>query len=233
MNKLVKPVKPINRLAKVDAVPRSVSVQIEKPKFEVATFPIIGTSPLVICRFSTRVIHGITAEHGKPGGRGRSTRGKKVIDHKLIYEECRYRNSEGWEGFHASAPRNAMISACRLVGFKMTIAKLSVFTMPDGYDKDEPQIPLVRLYGCKPVMQQDAVRNTNTGQFSVTTRAAYHDWKADLKIKWDTDQFSLGDIANLLQRVGTQIGFGCGRYDSPESAGMGWGLFEVEQTSIE
>lgn len=236
MSKQVKTVKSVNRLAGVDGsavMPRSVSVQIQRPKFQVATFPIVGTSPLVICRFSVKAKGGIAEEHAKPGGRGRSTRGKKMIDHAAAYEECRYRNVKGWEGFHASAPRNGMISACRLVGFKMTIAKLSVFIVPDGYDQVEPQIPLIRLYDCKPEMQQDAVRNTNTGQFSVTTRAAYHNWKADLKIKWDTDQFALQDVANLLQRVGTQIGFGCGRYDSPESAGMGWGLFEVEQTIIE
>ena len=37
---------------------------------------------------------------------------------------------------------SALISACRLVGFKMTLAKLSVFVEEDGRDKDETAIPV-------------------------------------------------------------------------------------------
>jgi hypothetical protein len=46
-------------------------------------------------------------------------------------------------------------------------------------------------------------------------------------VSFDADQFALGDIGNLLVRVGMQVGIGEGRPDSKKSAGMGWGLFEV------
>ena len=69
-----------------------------------------------------------------------------------------------------------------------------------------------------------------TGQPYVTVRAAYHDWKAKLKIRFDADQFSLEDVTNLLSRVGQQVGIGEGRPDSKHSAGMGWGLFIIENT---
>ena len=92
-------------------------------------------------------------------------------------------------------------------------------------DESEPQIPLVRIIG-KPQKQEDMAR-VSTGEPYVTVRAAYHDWSAKLKIRWDADQFTIQDIANLLARVGLQVGIGEGRPDSKKSAGMGWGLFEV------
>jgi hypothetical protein len=121
-----------------------------------------------------------------------------------------------------------MISACRLVGFKMTLAKMSIFVESDGRDNEEPQIPLVRIYG-KAVKQEDMAR-VETGQPYVTVRAAYHDWSAKVKIRWDADQFTLGDVTNLLSRVGVQVGLCEGRPDSKNSCGMGWGTFEIKRT---
>ena len=108
----------------------------------------------------------------------------------------------------------------------MTLAKLTIFTIADGRDVVEPQIELVRIYG-KPLLQQDMAR-TSTGEPYVTVRPAYHNWSAKVNMRWDADQFSLSDITNLLSRVGMQVGIGEGRPDSKNSAGMGWGLFEIE-----
>ena len=76
-------------------------------------------------------------------------------------------------------------------------------------------------------MQQDVAR-VETGQAYVTIRAAYHDWKAKIRIRYDADQFNVADISNLLARVGTQVGIGEGRPDSKNSCGMGWGTFTLE-----
>jgi hypothetical protein len=108
----------------------------------------------------------------------------------------------------------------------MTLAKLSIFVEADGWDKAEPQIPLIRIYG-DPVKQEDMAR-VETGQPYVTVRAAYHEWKAKIRVRWDSDQFTLADVTNLLMRVGMQVTIGEGRPDSKNSCGMGWGLFELE-----
>jgi ribosomal protein S17 len=42
------------------------------------------------------------------------------------------------------------------------------------------------------------------------------------------DQFKVQDVANLLSRVGEQVGICEGRPDSKNSAGMGWGTFQVK-----
>jgi hypothetical protein len=203
------------------------SVAIPAPRFGRAEFLIEGTAPLVIHRFSAKTKEQMKQkmETGKAAGSRKNREAKQTDD---LYKEARYISKEGWDGFHAGAVRNALISACRLVGFKMTLAKLSLFVEADGRDAEEPQIPLVRIIG-KCVKQEDMAR-VETGQPYVTVRAAFHEWKAKIRLRWDEDQFTLQDVTNLLSRVGMQVGLCEGRPDSPNSAGMGWGLFEISKT---
>lgn len=212
----------------VSAEPTKQTVSIRPPNFTTAAFTLRGTAPLVVHRFSKKVEGEMKKkmETGKPSG-SRKTREARSTDD--LYDEARYRSAEGWDGFHASAIRNAMISACRLVGFKMTIAKLSVFVVADGVDAIQPQIPLIRIVG-DPTKQEDMAR-VSTGEPYVTVRAAYHDWSATVRIRFDRDQFTLADVSNLLMRVGQQVGIGEGRPDSKNSAGMGWGLFDVVEAT--
>lgn len=203
----------------------SRQVTIKPPQFEVATFAIKGIAPLVIHRFSAKTKNEMKQKM-ETGKAASSKKNREAKSTDVTYQEARYISNEGWDGVHAAAFRNAMISACRLVGFKMTLAKLSIFILEDGWDKEEPQIPLIRIYG-KPTKQEDMAR-VETGQPYVTVRAAYHKWECKVRIRWDAEQFTLADIANLLARVGMQVGIGEGRPDSKHSAGMGWGMFEVE-----
>jgi hypothetical protein len=55
----------------------------------------------------------------------------------------------------------------------------------------------------------------------------WREWGLTLKVKFDADQFSATDVTNLLLRAGLQVGVGEGRPDSRESAGLGWGTFEI------
>lgn len=206
----------------------ATTVAIKAPNFGIAEFKVRGIAPLVIHRFSakTKAQMKEKMETGKAAGSKKHREAKATDD---LYNEARYRSAEGWDGFHAGALRAAMISACRLVGFRMTLAKLSVFVVADGVDALEPQIPLIRING-DPTKQEDMAR-VETGQPYVTVRAAYHNWSAVLRIRFDADQFTLQDVTNLIARVGLQVGIGEGRPDSKNSAGMGWGLFEVEQAA--
>lgn len=205
-------------------------IQIKAPNIKDAVFEILGTAPLVIHRFSAKVKNEMKMkmEEGKSAS---SKKNREAVNTDSVFEAARYRSKQGWDGFHAGSVRLAMINACRLVDFKMTLAKMSLFVIADGQDAIEPQIPLVRIYG-EAVKQEDMAR-VATGAPYVTIRAAYHDWKAKLHIRWDADQFSLVDITNLLQRVGTQVGLCEGRPFSKNSAGMGWGTFECARVLTE
>lgn len=200
---------------------------ISRPNFQKKVFTITGTAPLVIRRFSTKVKAGLRAT-AEAGQAARNKKVREPWDAEATYNEARYVSKEGWDGLNASAFRLAIISACRLVGFKMTIAKLSVFIEADGWDAKEPQIPLVRIYG-EPRPQEDVAR-VQTGQPYITIRPVYNPWSAKVTVRWDGDQFTEDDVRHLLMRVGQQVGLGEGRPDSKSSAGMGWGLFEVEES---
>jgi len=200
---------------------------ITPPKFGVTDFYIEGAAPLVIERFSKK------AELMAKMAEGKSAGNKKVRDardYDREAEEARYRSAENWEGMNAAAFRAAMISACRLVGFKMTLAKLSTFIEADGYDKNDG-VPLVRIYGESQVYTAHT-RNA-TGVVDVRSRPMYRNWAARLRVRYDMDQFKMADVLNLVSRCGMQVGIGAGRPDSKASAGCGFGLFNVVPTDRE
>jgi len=205
------------------------TVTITAPKFQTAVFEIVGTAPLVIHRFSVKVAQEMLQKM-ETGKAASSKKNREPKDLDETFKEARYVSNEGWEGFHAGAIRAAMISACRLVNYKMTLAKLSIFVVEDGRDALQPQIPLIRIYGES--KRQDDPTVTSTGVKMMTIRAAYYDWSAKVKIRWDTDQFTSDDVFNLLYRVGTQVGICEGRPDSKKSCGMGWGLFNVKGAQL-
>jgi hypothetical protein len=160
------------------------------------------------------------------GSKAKSRKVREAKDFDQVCDAAVHYSMEGWVGIPASAFRAALISACRLVGFKMTLARLSVFIVADGYDRDDGT-PLVKLIADKYERVDHPVRNA-TGVIDIRSRPMWRKWKAVVTIQWDGDQFSLADIANLLSRVGTQVGLLEGRPDSRASAGMGWGTFTLE-----
>lgn len=204
---------------------KQVSISIKAPNMQVAEFECVGNAPLVVHRFSHKAQNQMLEKMEK-GSLSKKGKTHEAADLDQIYKNSAYFSKDGWMGFNASAVRNSLISACRLVGFKMTIAKLSVFAIQDGWDKDEPQIPLIRIYG--KARRLDMRGNVETGQAYMTIRPCWDEWSCKVRIRYDADQFTVADIANLLSRVGAQVGWGEGRPDSKKSAGMGWGTFDVK-----
>lgn len=200
---------------------------ITPPKFGVTDFYIEGAAPLVVERFSKKAELMAKMAEGKSAG---SKKNRDARDYDKEAEEARYRSAENWEGMNAAAFRAAMISACRLVGFKMTLAKLSTFIEADGYDKNDG-VPLVRIYGESQVYTAHT-RNA-TGVVDVRSRPMYRNWAARLRVRYDMDQFKMADVLNLVSRCGMQVGIGAGRPDSKASAGCGFGLFNVVPTDRE
>lgn len=203
----------------------STTVIISPPNMMTASFTCIGTSPLVINRFSGDQ-HGKMRAAQEAGGQTKNKKTRAPKDFGKLFEDARYRSAEGWDGIHAAAFRLAMIGACRLVNYKMTVMKLSVFVLEDGRDKID-RTPLVRIHGPAPVMDVRPARNSD-GSVDLRARPMWDEWMCKVKIRFDLDQFSLNDVTNLLSRVGLQCGMGEGRASSKMSAGIGWGHFRVE-----
>lgn len=206
---------------------REQHLTIKPPNFKIAEFRIMGTAPYVGNKFSARARADMRAKQEK-GSVGDKERGRKRSpkDFERSYKEAIHCTNGGWAGIPAPAFRNAMISACKVVGFQMTRAKLAVFVLADGVDKDDGT-PLVRIIKGKPHYAEHAVRN-ESGVVDIRPRPMWDEgWEAVVRVRFDADQFAVMDIANLLSRAGMQVGIGAGRPDSKDSNGMGWGLFSV------
>lgn len=199
------------------------AVTISPPKIERLAIKIVGNAPYVQNKFSQKARDVIRATQERGSAKGPSKREPK--DFQAAYEQALHVSEEGWYGIPAASFRAAMISACRIVGFKMTLAKLSVFVFADGLDADEGT-PLVRIYG-EPEINESMVR-VGMGAADIRWRPMWRKWHAIVRVSYDADQFKTDDVVNLLMRAGMQVGIGEGRPDSKSSAGMGWGTFDVE-----
>lgn len=198
-------------------------IVISAPNMQRARFTLRGTAPLMTARFSKKAEIMRKQAEGPQAGK-RATRNARDFDAEWV--EAAYVDGSGWYGVNASAFRNASISACRLVGFKMTIAKLSVFVEADGFDKND-FVPLVKITKGDPQPSYMNVRNA-TGVVDIRSRPIWSPgWEMQPIMRWDANQFTLQDISNLISRVGLQVGIGEGRPDSRDSAGLGYGLFDI------
>ena len=203
------------------------AVVIKKPNLQVATVLIRGTTPLVTNAFPQKARNAIM-ETQMAGSQSRKGRKREPKDFDEVYEGACHYSRDGWLGFPAAAIRNASISACRVAGFKMTIAKLSIFVIADGFDRVDGT-PLVKISKGEPIQHYMHAR-PELGGIDIRVRPQFLEgWEAVLNMRWDADQFSADDVINLLMRVGMQVGIGEGRYDSKKSAGLGWGCFDVIQ----
>lgn len=184
---------------------------------------LIGIAPYMQLRFSAKAIAKIRTTQ-EAGQQSRSRKVREARNFADDYRQAMHLLPDGRHGIPCSAFRNAMISACRIVGFKMTIAKLSVFVEEDGWDVVDGT-PLVAIEGT-PEMTVMPARNV-TGVIDLRVRPLWRAWQTQIVVRWDADQFSETDIYHLLNRAGQQVGIGEGRPDSRDSAGLGYGLFRI------
>jgi len=215
----------VNRIAKAEPpTSEDRQVTISAPNLQTAEIRIWGTAPYVQEKFDHKVRQKIHATQAA-GSTSKKGSKREPKDFMAAYEGAMHRGPKGEHGIPATAFRNAMISACRLAGFHMTKAKLSVFVLADFYDRDEGT-PLIAIDGL-PEYSEMAVRN-DSGVVDLRARPMWREWGATVRVQFDADQFTLRDVCNLMARVGMQVGIGAGRPDSKSSAGMGWGLFSLE-----
>lgn len=201
------------------------AVFITAPRIEEIAFTIRGTAAYVQHAFGAKAREAMKAAQ-EEGSTREKKRKREPKDFQRMYEEAQHVSTEGWLGIPAPSFRAALISACRMVGFAMTRAKLSLFVAADGTDRVDGT-PLVRITKGEPRCVEHACR-LESGVMDIHARPMWDPgWEAVVRVRFDREQFTAEDVANLLLRVGMQVGIGEGRPDSRKSAGMGWGTFEL------
>lgn len=190
------------------------------------TIKINGVSPLVQNKFSKKAREKMMADMSLKASDKKAKSARPPRDYASDFEQCQHIAVGAWHGVPCAAFRAAMIDACRTINMVMTRAKMSIFIMPDGFDRDDGT-PLVRIIADAPERIESLVRNDNGGA-DVRIRAMWRKWSAQVTIEFDADMVSASSIVNLLDRAGRQVGIGEGRNFSKNSVGQGWGTFTVE-----
>lgn len=202
-----------------------VKLTIPKPNFAHGVFPVESATIMMQNRFGEKARQQMQEDQEMGDVEKKKRRRKhEPKDFEECYRQAMHRSPEGWYGIPAPAFRTAMITACKTVGFIMELAKLTVFVEEDGYGEDGT--PLVRITEGEPEMSIMPVR-IQGNKTDLRARPLFRTWKANVTLRWDADQLTLVDIANLLSRVGLQVGLGEGRPASKNSAGLGYGLFKL------
>ncbi len=205
-------------------IKKTEAITIAAPNFQTMDVSIVGTAPLVQHRFGKKAATQMLQTHIDGDSKKNKSKKREARDIEQDYIDATHIGEDGKYGIPAPAFRSAMISACRVAGFQMTKAKLSVFVIADTVDNEDGS-PLVHIKG-KPELHKAAVRLAN-GSTSIAVRPMFKKWSAVVRVRWDGDQFTSSDVINLMMRAGLQVGVGEGRPDSKKSHGMGWGTFEV------
>ncbi len=202
-------------------------LRVPPPRFLTATYLLTGTAPYVSNKFSAEA-RNMMREKQAAGSVGKKGGKRAAKDFDKCFRESMHSFGDGTYGVPATCFRQALISACRIVGFKMTLAKLALFIVADGEDDDDAS-PLVRFAKGEPEHFESATRN-ETGVADIRVRGRWATgWQIKLRVQYDADMFGRQDVTNLLDRVGVQVGIGAGRPDSKTSCGQGWGTFSVQE----
>lgn len=200
-------------------------VTISPPKFSRIRLRLVGTAPYMQARFSAKAMQAMKSKM-EAGPTARKGGRKDARDFDDDFRAAQHIAADGWNGVPAAALRNACIDVCRMVGFKMTHAKMSIFVEADGFDRVDGT-PLVRLDAREPERVDMATRNA-TGVADIRVRPMWREWALNVVIRFDADQFTTSDVVNLISRAGEQVGIGEGRPFSKSSNGLGFGTFTVE-----
>lgn len=196
-------------------------IKITAPRIRRLICEIEGITPYVSNKMGQTALLEMREALTNPGTKAKKKRAARNFD--LLYRESMHTTADGWHGVPTNAFLQAMIRSCKVVGFEMTDAKMALSVKPHGISLE--QLPIVKIQGEPRPLEMRVVTQRAV---NISVRAAFQKWGiSGLCIEFDRDIFTKDDVANLLTRAGRQVGVGAGRPFSANSAGMGWGIFEV------
>lgn len=186
----------------------TTAATIQLPPIDVqrVAFTLVGDSPLIVHAWSEKAKRAMLDKQMK-----KATKAKEPKDPEADYEACFYRMESGAYGFPTVGLKSAMVSACRFVEAKMTVAR-GAFHI-DG--------ELLEIIG-EPRPREDMVR-VGMGTADIRYRPEFPIWRMPVEVKFNAGMFSAEQIANLLNVAGFGVGIGEWR---PERNGS-YGRFHV------
>lgn len=191
-------------------------INIDKIGCETLRVPIIGTTPLLVHRFSEKAKRLMLDNM-----QGRKSP-KSVKNPEEEYEAAKYRLKDGRNGFPALAFKSATVGGARFYhGLTMTGLKQTLFFRGEpGSDGQQ----LVAIDG-EPTMREDVVR-VGRGGTDLRYRPEFQEWSALLDVIYVTSLLTRASVLSLIDAGGMGVGVGEWR---PEKDGD-FGTYRIDPT---
>jgi hypothetical protein len=195
-------------------VDQAAEIQIDKIAAETILVPILGTTPLIVHRFSEKAKRQmLDATQGRKSP-------KEPKDPQAEYEAAFYRLDDGEPGMLAGAFKDATVGAARFYhAVKMT--ELKTFLRFLGELGTDGRM-MVRLEG-EPRMREDVVR-VNRGGTDLRYRPEFVEWRTTLRVVYPTSALTRGSVLSLIDAGGMGVGVGEWR---PEKGGE-FGTYKID-----
>ena len=195
------------------------TVQLQALRRETALVEIVGTSPLIVHRWTEKAKQQmLDAQQGRK-------KVKTAKDPVADYEGSMYRFADGGHGFPTLAFKSATVAGgARTFGksVRMTEMRIALSFIIDGVGVGGDA--LTRITG-DPSMREDMVR-VGMGPADLRYRAQYVDWSATLRINYLPHMIDIDSIAALVDAGGSN---GVGEW-RPEKDGV-YGTYQVMEAS--
>lgn len=192
------------------------TIQIDRIDAETLLVPIVGTSPLIVHRFSEKA-----KKQMLDAMQGRKTP-KEAKDPEAEFQAAFYRlKGDGGYGFPSTAFKQATVGGARFYGKSVTMTSLKQFMFFRGEQGEDGQ-SLVRLEG-EAHMREDVVR-IGRGGTSLTYRPEFSEWRTVLTVIFVKSALTRNSVLSLIDAGGMGVGVGEWR---PERDGD-FGTFRVD-----
>lgn len=190
-------------------------IAIDRIPSESIIVPIIGTSPLIVHRFSEKAKRAML--DNMQGQRSP----KEPKDPKTEYEAAFYELRDGGYGFPVIAFKAATVSAARFYGKSVTMTSLRQFLFFSGEPgKDGQQLAV--LDGI-PEMREDVV-TVGQGGHDLRYRPQFTEWSTQLRVTYVKSALTRGSVLSLIDAGGLGVGVGEWR---PEKKGD-FGTYQID-----
>lgn len=174
-------------------------IQISRIAAETLEVPIIGTTPLLMHRFSEKAKRQmLDAMQGRKAP-------KQVKDPAAEFEAAFYRLEDGTPGFPVLAFKDATVGGARFYGKDVTMTALKQYLFFRGEVGDDGRA-LARING-EATMREDVVR-VGRGGTDLRYRPEFRQWSTTLTVTYVTSALTRDSVLSLIDAGGMGVGVG-------------------------
>jgi hypothetical protein len=195
-------------------------IEIARIPEETVRVPIVGTSPLIVHRFSEKAKRQmLDAMQGKKSP-------KTAKDPEAEFQAAAYRLEGDRYGLPSAAFKQATVGAARFYGKDVTMTALKQFIFVRGEFGSDGRA-LVVIEGDAPHMREDPVKLGRSGS-DLRYRPEFWPWHASLDVSFFPSVITRDSVLSLIDAGGLAVGVGEWR---PEKDGE-FGTYRIDPDRV-